>query len=65
MMEKNFGERKDYMKETLLRFERMLKTSEPVFFDLDTYEKVTVHYIEEGDWEKAFKACELGLSDYP
>src|SRR4051812_28839045 len=65
MMEKNFGERKDYMKETLLRFERMLKTSEPEFFDLDTYEKVTGHYIEKGDWDKAFQACERGLADFP
>ncbi len=44
------------VKETLLRFERMLKTSEPVFFDLDTYERVTVHYTEKGQ-AKAFKAC--------
>ena len=64
-MERNYGERKDYMKETLLRFERMLKSSEPTFFDLDTYQKVTGHYIERGDWEKAFKACERGLEDFP
>ncbi len=57
--------RKNYMKETLRRFERMLKTDIKEFFDLDTYEQVAEHYLDQGDWEKAIKACDLGLENYP
>ena len=43
----------------------MLKTDEKEFFDLDAYEQVAEHYLDRGDFEKAIKACDMGLENYP
>jgi tetratricopeptide (TPR) repeat protein len=60
-----FDEKKPDRKESVQRFERMLKSDEQPFFDLDTYELIVEHYIEIANWKLALKACKMGLDSYP
>jgi hypothetical protein len=60
-----FDEKQPNRRESVQRFERMLKNHEHPFFDLETYEQIVEHYIENGKWNRALQACELGLENYP
>src|SRR5580693_7468655 len=52
-------------KDSVLRFEEMLKTGEVVFFDLTVYEFIINYFIEEGKFNKALKACNYAIEQYP
>jgi tetratricopeptide (TPR) repeat protein len=60
----NFKDREEGSN-SVQRFEEMLKNQELVFFDLETYESIIDEYVDEGNYQKALKACELALEQYP
>src|SRR5919202_5990394 len=64
-MEQEFEEREGDIKESIRRFEQMLDQQESQFFDLDVYEQMVEHYLNHGDLDKAFKAAESGLENFP
>ncbi len=49
----------------LLRFENMLQTNEPVFFDLDEFLDIIDDYISLGNFNMAQKAIDIALGQYP
>jgi tetratricopeptide (TPR) repeat protein len=51
--------------ENIKKFEEMLKNGDSLFFDLDTYEYIINHFIEQGKLKKALKACEMAMGQYP
>jgi tetratricopeptide (TPR) repeat protein len=64
-MQPEFEERQPDWRDSVQRFEVMLKNHERQFFDLDAYEHIVEHYIGEGNWERALQACEFGLEHFP
>src|SRR3954467_9088501 len=52
-------------KDTIKKFEEMLKNGESIFFDLNTFEYIINHFMEAGKLKKALKACEVAMSQYP
>jgi len=63
-MEQEFEEREGDIKESIRRFEQMLDQQQSQFFDLDVYEQMVEHYLNQGDLDKAFKAAESGLENF-
>lgn len=57
----NSGEQKD----SVQRFEEMVRKNEHYFFDLSTYEFIIQHYISKGDFDKAISACNMGIEQHP
>ena len=51
--------------DTVRRFERMLNSNEPVFFDLEDFENIIDHYVTSTQFDKALQACEAALGQYP
>ncbi len=47
------------------RFEEMLKKNESYFFDVDVFEYLAEHYLEDGNLRLALKALEIGISQHP
>jgi len=64
-MQPEFEERHPDWRDSVQRFEVMLKNQERHFFDLDVYEQIVEHYLGEGNWERALQACEFGLEHFP
>jgi tetratricopeptide (TPR) repeat protein len=64
-MEQDFEDRHEDVLQSVKRFESMLKRAESSFFDLDTFEQIVEHYMEEGKFEEASQACEIALEQYP
>ena len=64
-MEQDFEDRREETLHSVKRFESMLKRMESTFFDLDTYEQIVEHYMDEGKIIDAMQACELALEQYP
>ena len=64
-MEQDFEDRREETLHSVKRFESMLKRMESGFFDLDTYEQIVEHYMDEGKIVDAMKACDLALEQYP
>ena len=52
-MEQDFEDRHEDVLQSVKRFESMLKRAESSFFDLDTFEQIVEHYMEEGKFEEA------------
>ncbi|WP_026777140.1 lipopolysaccharide assembly protein LapB [Polaribacter sp. Hel_I_88] len=50
---------------SLTKFESMLKTNKIYFFDLDEFEEIIIHYLDEGKHALAKKALKLGLEQHP
>ena len=46
-------------------FEQMLKNEDSCFFDVSTFEYIIEHYLEEGDLEKAYRATEMAVKQFP
>jgi len=66
-MEENFdsyNEENDY-KESLNKFEQMLKQGTSCFFDVEEVEVVIDYYLEKGDKENAKKAIDFALNLHP
>src|SRR5687767_153484 len=51
--------------DSVLRFEEMLRNGDNLFFDLNTYEYIISHFIEQGKFKKALKACDYAINQYP
>lgn len=49
----------------LSKFESMLKTNSIYFFDLDEFEEIIIHYLDNGKHSLAKKAVQLGLEQHP
>lgn len=47
------------------RFEEMLKNNESYFFDVDVFEYLAEHYLEDGNIQLALKALEIGIIQHP
>ncbi len=47
------------------RFEEMLENNESYFFDVDVFEYLAEHYLEDGNVEYALKALEFGIAQHP
>lgn len=47
------------------KFEMMLKTNHILFFDLEEFENIAVHYMDSGRLALAKKALKLGLDQHP
>ena len=47
------------------RFEEMLKKNESYFFDVDVFEYLAEHYLEDGNLKLALKALEVGITQHP
>jgi len=60
-----FFENNGEERESLKRFEEILKSGESTFFDFSTFEFFISHYIGANELDKALKACNLGLEQYP
>lgn len=60
-----FFENNGEERESLKRFEEVLKSGESTFFDISTFEFFISHYIGINDLSKALAACKLGLQQYP
>ncbi|AIZ64793.1 hypothetical protein PK28_15935 [Hymenobacter sp. DG25B] len=63
-MNENFEDR-DEVLDTVRRFERMLTNNEPVFFDLGDFENIIDHYTTHTQYDKALRACEAAIAQYP
>lgn len=60
-----FSQRDDNNKQTLTKFESMLKTNTILFFDSGEFENIIYHYLEIGKIALAKKAIKLGLEQHP
>lgn len=47
------------------RFEEMLNKNASYFFDVDVFEYLAEHYLEDGNLSFALKALEIGISQHP
>ncbi|MBL4702878.1 MAG: tetratricopeptide repeat protein [Flavobacteriales bacterium] len=47
------------------RFEKMLVNDESYFFDVDVFEYMAEHYLEDGNVDQALRALEVGISQHP
>jgi len=63
-MNDNFEERNEVL-DTVRRFERMVASNEPVFFDLADFENIIDHYTTNTLYDKALQACEAAITQYP
>ena len=52
-------------KKNIKNFEEILKRGESEFFELSTYEFLIEHFSEIGEFDKALRACELGIEQHP
>ena len=52
-------------KNSVKKFEEMLKNGQNLFFDLNTYEAIINHFIDDGKINKALKACSFAFIQYP
>lgn len=55
----------EFNRESLTRFESMLKTNSVLFFDSEEFEAIIHHYLNIGKIAKAKKAIKLGLTQHP
>ena len=66
-MEDNFNqhnEENDYTA-SLNRFELMLKKNEHYFFDVEVFETLIDHYLDNSEEEKAKQAIDISLLQHP
>ena len=52
-------------KEWVQKYESMLKNQNAGFLDLDAYEYIIYHYVNQNEPAKARVACELAMETYP
>ncbi|MBP6387108.1 MAG: tetratricopeptide repeat protein [Pseudarcicella sp.] len=64
-MEHDFDDNIDEVLQFVEQFEKMLDQGEHVFLDQEAYAQVSEYYINQKEFKKAKKACNLGLSLYP
>ena len=50
---------------SLSKFESMLKTNKVLFFDLEEFEYIILHYLDSGKLNLAKKALKLALEQHP
>ncbi|MFT7612292.1 MAG: tetratricopeptide (TPR) repeat protein [Parvicellaceae bacterium] len=60
----SFFEEEDYNSH-IERFEKMLSKDESYFFDVDVFEFLAEHYLEDGNVDQALAALEVGISQHP
>ena len=65
-MKDNFDDHSEDL-ELINRFEQMLGSSEPAFFDLNDFEYIIDHYTANFDYKKAIIACDSArcMSRFP
>ena len=63
-MAENFKKRKED-NELIKRFEDYIKNRANHFFELDSFEQIIAHYVEEGNYKKALKAVNIAYGQYP
>ncbi|MFT5750256.1 MAG: putative Zn-dependent protease, partial [Ancylomarina sp.] len=51
--------------ESVERFESMLKTNKPCYFDVHEFENLVDHYLENRKLAKANEACEMAIEQHP
>ncbi|MBG8553400.1 tetratricopeptide repeat protein [Hymenobacter guriensis] len=63
-MNENFEDR-DEVLDIVRRFEEMMASNEPVFFDLADFENIIDHYTTHTQYDQALQACEAAIALYP
>ena len=52
-------------KRNIKHFEECVKRGSVPFFDVEYFEFIIDHYLERGDLNKAYKACDIALEQHP
>ena len=52
-------------KHLIERFEKLIRTKEIGFFDVEEFEEITDHYMDIGQLNSAKQAIDMGLNLYP
>src|SRR5699024_974933 len=57
--------RREEKKDLIRQFEDQLKSKAFGFYDIEVYEEIIDYYLDNGNFKKALKACNIAIDQYP